>query len=234
MKPDFSKRSHQPERIDTGDYTTEEYETFLREIKLINRLIGDVRALKKTLLREILASGITEVSILDVGCGSGELLRVTAEFARKNKIRAALYGIDLNPLSVKSMKNESDEFEEIHSIRGDAFSLPFPDKSLEYAFSSLFTHHFSDDQVAKILKEMSRVSRLGVFVIDLHRHPTAYRLYRLFCRAFTISPLVTEDGSLSVLRSFVPAELEELARKAGLKGIRVEKKVPFRLVLRAD
>src|SRR5436309_297734 len=49
----FEQRSHEPERIDTGDYTEEEYKTFLREIRFINRWIGDRWALQKTLLKKI-------------------------------------------------------------------------------------------------------------------------------------------------------------------------------------
>ena len=77
----FEKRSIQPERIDTGDYTPEEYATFLREIRFINRYLGDARALRKSLLREIERESLSEFSVLDVACGSGELLRQTAKFA---------------------------------------------------------------------------------------------------------------------------------------------------------
>jgi ubiquinone/menaquinone biosynthesis C-methylase UbiE len=233
MSPDFSKRSLQLERIDTGEYTPEEYETFLREIRIINRLIGDARALKRTLLKEISTTQTDAFSVLDVGAGSGELLRVSAEFARRNKLSASLFGLDLNEQSAVAVRAESGKYPEINSIRGDAFSLPFADKSFDFAFSSLFTHHFPDEQIVDILREMSRVARRGVFVVDLHRHPVAYRLYRMFCTVAKISPLVREDGSLSVLRSFVPSELEELGRKAGLKGISVARISPFRLVLRS-
>jgi hypothetical protein len=49
----FEKRSYKLERIDTGDYTSGEFRRFLREIRFINRFLGDDRALRKTLLREI-------------------------------------------------------------------------------------------------------------------------------------------------------------------------------------
>ena len=49
----FEHRSSEPERIDTGDYTEEEYKTFLREIRFINRWIGDRWALRKSLLKKI-------------------------------------------------------------------------------------------------------------------------------------------------------------------------------------
>ncbi len=69
------------------------------------------------------------------------------------------------------------EFDEISSVRGDALQLPFSDAQFDYVICSLFTHHFVDEQVVQILREMSRVARRRIFVIDLHRHPIAYFLY---------------------------------------------------------
>ncbi len=224
-------RSLELERIDTGDYTPEEYDRFLREIGFINRVLGDNRALKKTLLREIEDENLANFSVLDVGAGSGELLRAIAEFARKANRKSQLFGLELNERSVNAMAEESKKIAEIEAVRADAFHLPFADNSFDYAFCSLFTHHFTNENVVKILCEMNRVARRKIFVIDLHRHRAAYFSYKLFCRAFGISRLVREDGSLSVLRSFTPDELKIIGEKAGLKTVSVKRIAPFRLVL---
>ena len=230
----FQKRSEKLERIDTGDYTPEEYDCFLREIRLVNRFAGDNRALKNTLLRTIKNENLHEFSVLDVGAGSGELLRVIARFARKSNREAALCGLELNSRSARSILEESENFPEIRTVRGDALLLPFADQSFDYAICSLFTHHFTDENVVRILEEMNRVARRGVFVIDLHRHRAAYFLYKAFCAAFSISPLVREDGLLSILRSFKPEELAEFAGKSNFASFSVTRVFPFRLVLRAD
>lgn len=230
----FETRSYQLERIDTGDYTPEEYERFLREIRFINRFVGDVRALKKTLLSEIETADLQTFSVLDVGAGSGELLRVAAKFARRQKRKTNLFGLELNARSALAIREESKNFKEIKSVRGDALNLPFAADSFDYAICSLFTHHFTDEKVAAILSEMARVASRKIFVIDLHRNETAYRFYKIFCTVFRISPLVREDGSLSIRRSFVPQELEKLARDANLTEISVTEHFPSRLVLQAD
>ncbi|MCA1623343.1 MAG: methyltransferase domain-containing protein [Acidobacteria bacterium] len=227
----YETRSYQLERIDTGDYTPQEYEIFLREIGLVNRFLGDAWALKKTLLREIEKIGLGEFSILDVGAGSGELLRVIANFALKQNRTTKLFGLELNARSARAILEESKNFTEIHAIRGDALSLPFADKSFDYAICSLFTHHFTDENVVKIVQEMSRIARRKIYIIDLHRHRTAHSLYKIFCAVFRISPLVREDGALSILRSFKPEELENLAFEAKLKDFSVKRHFPFRLVL---
>lgn len=230
----FKTRSDKLERIDTGDYTPEEYARFLREIAFINRVIGDNRALKKTLLNEIERKNVETFSVLDVGAGSGELLRTIAEFARKQGRKTHLIGLELNEVSAGAIKRESQNYAEIGTIRGNALSLPFADKAFDYVICSLFTHHFTDENVVRILSEMNRIARQNIFVIDLHRHRAAYLLYKLFCAAFRISPLVREDGLLSILRSFKVEELEILARKARLENFSVKRSLPYRLILKTN
>jgi SAM-dependent methyltransferase len=226
----FDKRSTELERIDTGDYTPAEYATFLREIAFINRYFGDKRALEKTLLREIESNDLREFSVLDVGCGSGELLRVIAEFAEKSGRKASLTGIDLNPISSSTTHSESLDFQEIASVQGDAFCLPFADGSFDYAISSLFFHHLTDEQIPIVLQEMSRVARRGIVVIDLHRDPVAYVGYKILCFVFRISELVRHDGSLSIRKGFRVEDLRKLAGDAGL-NCQVEQIFPGRVLL---
>lgn len=227
----FQTRSLKLERLDTGNYTPNEYDVCLSELRFINRWIGDTWALRKTLLREIKQKNLLEFSVLDVGAGSGELLREIAKFARKSERKTNLVGLELNKMSVNSIVSESKDFGEISAIRGNALTLPFADKSFDYTICSLFTHHFTDENIVQILSEFRRISRIGIFVIDLHRHPIAYSLYKIFCTAFHISRLVREDGSLSVLRGFKPNELKQLAQQAKMENASVTRHFPFRLVL---
>lgn len=227
----FKARSNKLERIDTGDYTEAEYDRFLEDIRKVNRYAGDSRALHRSLLRNIERSQLSEFSVLDVGAGSGELLRNAARFARKHNKKALLAGLELNSRSAASILEESEDFPEITSVRGNGLSIPFADGSFDFVISSLFAHHLTDSQINACLREMARVARNRVYLIDLHRHPLAYVAYKGFCAAFRISRLVREDGSLSILRAFRPNELEELARSAGLSEISVKRSFPFRLVL---
>jgi len=230
----FRTRSHKLERIDTGDYTPDEYEQFLREIAFINRILGDNQALRKTLLKDIELEDLKEFSVLDVGAGSGELLRAISRFSRKQNRKTRLYGLELNARSAAAILEESRTLAELYAVRGDAFQLPFADDAFDYAICSLFTHHFTDENIVRILVEMSRVARRRIFVIDLHRHAAAYFFYKIFCAAFRISPLVREDGSLSILRSFKPSELKKIGEKAKLKNSSIERIFPFRLVLEGE
>lgn len=265
--PRFDRRSDELEHLDLGDYTPEEYEGCMVELRRVNRWLGDARALTRSVLPEIerdlstenernVSPGIErdvspeaeavgasqvsermsgrEFSLLDVGAGTGELLREVARWARERKIQARLVGLELNERSAAGIREESRGFAEISAVRGDALRLPFADASFDYAMCSLFTHHFRDDGAVSVLREMSRVARRRVYVIDLHRHPIAYYFYTTVARLFLHNRLVREDGALSILRGFVPRELRRLAERAGLTRAKVERRFPYRLVLSAS
>jgi ubiquinone/menaquinone biosynthesis C-methylase UbiE len=229
----FKQRSYELEDIDTGNYTPEEYEACISELQLVNRWMGDAHALKQTLLKAVEQNDRREFSVLDVGAGSGELLRVAANWARETGRRFRGVGLELNERSAESILEDSKAFPEISSVRGNALQLPFAEREFEYVMCSLFTHHFVDEKVVHILREMSRVARRRIFVIDLHRDPVPYFVYTTLGKLVLKNRLIRHDGALSILRSFKAPELASLGKAAGLHDIAVELHFPARLVLSA-
>jgi SAM-dependent methyltransferase len=227
----FRQRSYELEHLDKGDYTPEEYEGCMVELRRVNRWLGDSRALGRSVLPEIEGDGAREFSLLDVGAGTGELLREVARWARARGLEARLVGLELNARSAEGILEESRAFDEIVAVRGDALRLPFGAGAFDYVMCSLFTHHFRDREVVSVLREMSRVARRRVYVIDLHRHPVAFYFYTTVGRLFLHNRLIREDGALSILRGFAPRELRRLADSAGLAHAKVERRFPYRLVL---
>ena len=219
----FKQRSNDLERLDTGDYTPEEYARWQREMRIIHRLFGEIRALRNSLLPAARASGESKVSILDVGAGSGELLRVLEKWTAGRK--TFFVGAELNAEAARTIKSTI-----LAAVRCDALRLPFPDSSFDYVFCSLFLHHLGDDDAVGLLKEMSRVARKRIYVIDVNRQPAAYYLYKVL-GGLVLQRFSLEDGSLSILRSFSPDELVVIAKAAGLSDIKVERSMVNRLIL---
>ena len=219
----FSTRSRELERLDTGDYTPQEYAKWQQEMRVIHRVFGELRALKNTLIRDVLASGGSEVSILDVGAGSGELLRLAGK--ELNGTKAFLVGAEINADAANSIRDKG-----LASLQTDATNLPFADDAFDYVFCSLFLHHLDDEPAIKMLGEMNRVAGKRIFVVDLNRSPLAYYFYKIVGSLF-LQRCTVEDGSLSILRSRPPKELLEIAEKAGLKDAQVEHSKANRLIL---
>src|SRR2546421_3143563 len=150
----FRQRSYELENIDKGTYTPEEYEGCIVELQRVNEWLGDAKALRGSLLTEIERQGLRSFSILDVGAGSGELLRVAAQWARDTDRSASLIGLELNERSAQAILEESAEFPEISSVQASGLMLPLLDASVDYVISSLTLHHFDDEAAVKLLREM--------------------------------------------------------------------------------
>ena len=227
----FRERSLEPENLDKGTYTPEEYEGCLVELRRVNRWLGDASTLRDLFLSEIEQQRLPSFSVLDVGAGSGELLRVTAKWARETNREVFLVGLELNERSAKSILEESQQFPEIQSVQADGFQLPFADRAFDYAIQSLTLHHFDNEGAVKILSEMRRVARRGIFVIDLYRSPMAYFFYSTIGKLFLHNRLIREDGALSILKGWKAEELQAIGSQAELQSVKVQEHFPARLVL---
>lgn len=223
----FRQRSHKPERLDTGDYTPAEYARWHREMKVIHRVFGEMRALRGPLLQEVAESGAERVTVLDVGAGSGELLRAVRRWLAGRE--RFLVGAELNAKAARAIYRGSARGD-VSAMQCNALKLPFADGSFDYVYCSLFLHHMTDGDAFRLLREMARVAEKRIFVIDLHRSPVAYYFYRVAGRLL-LQRFTREDGALSILRSFKPAELRSLATNAGLRDVTVKRSWAYRLVL---
>ena len=218
----FHKRSYELERLDTGDYTPAEYRRWQQEMRFIHRIFGEMRALQRTLFRDLNETD-GPVSVLDVGAGSGELLRALVKWTTGR--RAFFVGVEINREATVAINSNS-----IAAVQCNALCLPFPDDSFDFVFCSLFLHHLDDNAAVELLKEMSRVAKRRIYAIDLNRHPMAYYFYKTFGR-FLLQRFTVEDGALSILRSFSPDELFGIGNAAGLRDVKVEHSRVNRLIL---
>ena len=223
MFEQFKHRSYDLERLDTGDYTPAEYARWHREMWFIHRIFGEMRALRGSLFKAIEANGKVSVSILDVGAGSGELLFELGKWTADRN--AFLVGAEINAEAAVAIRDVK-----INAVQCDALRLPFADASFDYVFCTLFIHHLGDERAVELLREMGRVAADRIFVIDLNRHPMAYYFYK-FIGGIFLQRFTRDDGALSILRSFTPDEMLELAQKAGLSDIKVEHSKVNRLIL---
>jgi hypothetical protein len=102
------------------------------------------------------------------------------------------------------------------------------DQPPDIIFSSLFCHHFTNEELERQLQWMQRHARVGFFVNDLHRHPLAYYSIKWLTAIFSKSYLVKNDAPLSVLRGFSRKEWQQLLNNAGIVNFSVSWKWAFR------
>ena len=146
-------------------------------------------------------------SLLDVGDGTGEMLRMLA--AARPEARYS--GIDISPKMVETAGKKLGGAADLQ--QGDAENLPFGDNSFDIVICNDSFHHYPDP--GKALSEFMRVLRPGgtLLVSD-------------YCIAFPLRLLMNlfirhgHDGDVHI---YSKGELSALTAGAGFSGIQYEK-----------
>ena len=210
---DTSHRSSEMEIMD--DFTIEGalFRDTLDKLEIINRFLGGnsvtINGLKSLLKNQ---SKNKTITIVDLGCGNGDILRDVAKFGRKNNYSFNLIGIDANLAAIEYAKELSKEYSELSFKTIDILSEDFKKQSYDVVLCTLFLHHFKNEEIISFLKTTTNKATIGVVVNDLHRHKLAYYLFKLI-GFFIKNKMVRQDGLTSVLRAFKRKDLENIAKE---------------------
>ena len=226
------ERRRLPELLDLppDTYTREELEGALTDLARVNHHFGNGRAVLKHLAAMHAETAYERFTVLDVATGAADIPVAIAAWGRQAGIRVGITAVDLDPVSIDFARKRCESYPEIALAVADGFALPFANRRFDYVLCSKTAHHFTDDEVLRMIKELSRVARRGYIIIDLRRSWVAYVLIRLLTRIFSRNRLTRSDGPLSVLKSFTPGELAALASRSGTSVFRVSKE-PFWLTV---
>ncbi len=208
-----SLRSTEDEIMDNLSMEGEMLRKALDHLAAINRRLGGNQATidgLRTLLKT--ESKDATISIVDLGCGSGDMLRAVAAFGRKNNFSFKLTGIDANEYTVNYARKLSVNYPEIDFVKMDILDAEFSGIPFDIVISTLFLHHFTYQQIEELLIPIVNKARLGVVINDLHRSSVAYYLFRGLS-LFIKNPMVKKDGAISVLRGFKKNELISISKK---------------------
>lgn len=201
----------------------------LDKIAKINKLLGGNRlTIKgvKNLLTSVNRS--EEITIVDLGCGNGDMLRILADFGHKNNYLFKLIGVDANTFTIDHARKLSLDYSNISYVAEDIFQLNVADMNCDIVLLTLTLHHFKDNEIIDLLTESHKNARIGIVINDLHRSSIAYRLFQGLCFIFRLNSISREDGLTSILRGFKKKELIPLSEKLNFKNYKIEWKWAFR------
>ncbi len=174
---------------------------------------------------------LSSVSVLDLGCGSGDLLAWLASQARSQGIALRLTGCDLSPVALAAARRRAErEGMDAEFLQMDVIDGVFPPDQ-DVIVCSLFLHHLPDGDVVTLLRRMAKTARHLVVAQDLLRRRWGYLICWAGTRLITRSPIVHVDGPLSVAGAFTLTEIQQLAEQAGLTECQIRRHWPERFVL---
>ncbi|MBC7523696.1 MAG: methyltransferase domain-containing protein [Flavobacterium sp.] len=222
-------RTEESEIMDNFELEGTELQEALDKIAKINQLLGGNKLTLQgieRLLHEI--NKQVQITIVDVGCGNGDMLRFIAKYGFENGYNFNLIGIDANLFTINHAKKLSKDFPNIAYLVEDIFDDKFQSMSYDIVLCTLTLHHFKDKEILNLVSSFYKNAKIGVVINDLQRSKLAYRLFQVVCKLFNLNRMSREDGLVSILRGFKKRELIAFSNHLNLKNYSLNWKWAFR------
>jgi ubiquinone/menaquinone biosynthesis C-methylase UbiE len=194
----------------------------IRDVTRSNTLFGGRRAV--VLAVTDLFPPSKELTILDVGTGLGDIPEAISTLARNKGGRIVTIGLDE---AVDLLDAAGERVSLV--VAGRAGELPFRTKSIDVVICSQLLHHFADDDLAPVIRELNRVATRRVVIADLRRSRLAALGFWLASFPLRFHPVTRHDGVVSVFRGFTADELRRAIRQATGVDPAIRRRLGFRL-----
>ena len=204
------RRRRGTELLDAPDVDPRVVTRSLDDVARSNTLFGGSRAVLAelaSLLPELPACA----TLLDVGTGVGDIPARARRMAADQRVDLTTVGVDSAEALTREVRRRGRT---CVAVCGDARALPFRDHSVDVVTCSQLLHHFFDDELPAVLREMDRVARARVIVSDLRRSWLAAAGIWLASYPLRFHPVSRHDGVVSVMRGFTAGELAAVVHDA--------------------
>lgn len=239
---DLKRRDLSPEILDLPGTPAESHRQALVGLARVNAVSRTSGHAWRVIKRIALERGLKSMSVLDIGCGGGDVPLDLRRRALHAGLRLSIAGYDASPTVVEYARrqaaladNEHRRIVESRRCRAefevrDIFADP-PEHRFDVVMCSLFLHHLDDAHAVRLLETMAASARRLVLVNDLVRSRLGYVAAKVVLRLLSRNDIVHQDGPHSVARAFRIDELRRLVDQIGLTGAQVRNIWPFRFLL---
>ncbi|MFT5207321.1 MAG: 2-polyprenyl-3-methyl-5-hydroxy-6-metoxy-1,4-benzoquinol methylase [Candidatus Omnitrophota bacterium] len=220
-------RSKKLEILDQDCITPSEINTSLDFMVKVNKYLGGSKAIInyfETYAKE------DALRIVDLGCGSGDIPFALVQWAKKRNKKISIIALDINPHCLQYAQSHYAT-PEIEYKNHSAFEFNTLGQ-FDYAISSMFFHHLTDEKIIQLLQLMQEHCKQGFIINDLERHALAYMGVGLLATT-TLNKIVLHDSTLSVARAFRENNWSDYAHKAGIKNALIYKAPMYRIMMGA-
>ncbi|MAT56227.1 MAG: hypothetical protein CMN32_17285 [Saprospirales bacterium] len=112
------------------------------------------------LLKKINLKEVEGLSVLEVGCGIGDLLKAAAQYKPKE-----LYGTDQSVTAIEIAQRYLEGIPVDLSV-APVTNLPFPDAAFDIVYVLFELQYLNDEEMEKAVEEVCRVSRDLVILVE--------------------------------------------------------------------
>ena len=203
------QRADTIEEMDKADCDPVLLERSYARFPLINRAVSGWRGIYRRRIRPLLAAqgGLT---VLDIGCGGGDVARALSRMARRDGFSLEITAIDPDPraFSFASRARQTPGVEYRQALSAD---LVAEGRRFDVVLSNHVLHHLSPQELAAMLKDCEALCTRLSLHNDLDRSPLALALFAAGFWPLGIGSYIWRDGLTSIRRSYTLPELAAVA-----------------------
>lgn len=230
MDPLLRRRNTgEPELMDDPDCDPVVLDNTYRWFGVVNPLVAAWRPVYRQRIRPVLRAATAlgrTATVLDVGCGGGDVARALAQWAARDGLEVTVTAIDPDPRA-HAWASGHDDGAGLDYRPASSAELVAAGERFDVVVSNHVLHHLSAAELTGLLGDSEALARTLVLHNDLRRSRAAWTLYWVatlpLARARTF---LRFDGLLSIRRSYRPGELADILPL----GWRVLRQRPFRLL----
>ncbi|WP_354236984.1 methyltransferase domain-containing protein [Arthrobacter sp. UYEF3] len=193
----------------------------------VNRAVSGWRGIYRHRLRPLL-SAETATTLLDIGCGGGDVAVLLSRWAARDGLRLAVTAIDPDPRAAAFAAHRRRRAG-VTFRRQSSAELLRDGERFDVVVSNHVLHHLRPAELTGFLTDSAALSAGTVIHNDLRRSAAAFALFSAGALPFRGS-YIRKDGLTSIRRSYTMAEL----RDAAPPGWTVLSRSPYRNLLILD
>jgi 2-polyprenyl-3-methyl-5-hydroxy-6-metoxy-1,4-benzoquinol methylase len=197
----------------------------LDRFSITNRFVAGWGRTYRALIRPALAALGRPATVLDLGCGGGDVVRRLARAARRDGFEVAALGVDPDARAIESALGARPAEGVAYRV-ADSRRLVAERAEFDIVVSNHVLHHLDAKAFAAFVDDSARLTRTLCVHSDIRRTSLAYTAYAVGITPLAPGSYLRTDGLRSIRRSFTPAELAA----ALPEGWTAESGRPFRVL----
>lgn len=222
------------ELMDDPDCNHDALERTYQHFRVVNALVAGWRRVYTARVRPLLSES-RSTSLLDIGCGGGDVPRALARWADRDGLRLEITAIDPDPraaaFAAASFSPSHPTRARLTFARTTSSQLLGSGARFDVVTSNHLLHHLDPAERDALLSDSQGLARRLVVHNDIARSAVAYGAYHVgtlpWRRRRPDATFIHDDGLLSIRRSYRADELAAVIPP----GWRVVRQVPYRLLL---